>query len=158
MKKTQKKQKTKPRIAIVAIELPWQNIECIGVAGSFDEANQKARAHAESYFSLTGEEEKFNFQPIDCFGSTEAVDEDGNDGYQFLYLDAPFNGCYVKVENRVTGEVEFKGPYHDYMEANDKAFPKNSRFGFCSTAGTFGMGFYPVESRRKTYVYIPIHE
>lgn len=144
------------RIAVVAIELPWRNIECIGVARSFEEANEKALTHAKYFFDVTAGGKRPEFFPLEDFGSTTIESKDG-DGYEFLYLDAPFDGCYVMVEDRQTGDIDYKGPYHDHAEANAKVFRKGSKLAFRMVAGTFDMGFYPVEGRRKTYTYIPVY-
>lgn len=144
------------KIAVVAIEIPWRNIECLGIFDSFAEANKAAEEHAKSFFAITGEEECF-YDPIECFGKTQGCDEDYDERYEFVFLAAPFEGCYVQVEDMMGGDIEFKGPYHDHEEANKDLFGPRARRKFIPVPGTFGMGFYPVERGCKIYTYLPIY-
>ena len=147
---------TNEKVAVVAIEIPWENVDCIGIFGSFEEANEAARNHTDSFFRLTGGGE-YSYEPIDGFGQTAGTDGDWSEGYEFLFLEAPFDGCYVKFEDRRTGDCEIKGPYHDHDEANQDLFGPKARKRFVCVPGTFGMGFYPVERREGRYVYLPIY-
>lgn len=143
------------KVAVVTIEVPWRNIDCLGVYDDIEQANKAAGELAESFFELTNDE--YTFEPIDCLGETYALSKDGNDGYEFLYLEYPgYDCCYIRIEDNYTGDVEIKGPFKDHEEANRKVFRKGSKMAFVQTAGTLGPGFYPVEGRTKTYTYLPI--
>lgn len=134
----------KKRIAVSAIELPWHNIECIGIFDTFDEANKAAEEHIANYASITGE--SHTYEPIPCFGQTYGYvgEGDGDDGYEFLFLEySDGDELYVLKEDE-DGE-KILGPYKSLDEANEKAIPADCDQKFEVVTGTMSMGCYPIE-------------
>lgn len=128
------------KIAVSAIELPWRNIECLGIFDGAKEANEAAEAHIKAYAS--GEE--YEFSPLSGLGTTTGIVAGSDDGFEFLFLEREEGKDVYVLKESAEGE-EILGPYADLNEASDKALPKECGKRFELTAGTFGPGCYPVE-------------
>lgn len=128
------------KIAVSAIDIPWHNIECLGIFDGVKEANKAAKAHIKAFASG----EKYKFYPLSGPGSTTGTMTGSDDGFEFLYLEYEKGKDVYVLKESAEGE-EILGPYADLDEASDKALPKGCGKRFELTAGTFGPGCYPVE-------------
>lgn len=131
------------KIAVSAIEVPWRNVECIGVFDSIEEANAAAEKHIREYAGITGED--YVYEPISSLGRTYGtVKGNDDDGYEFLFLGYSEGDELYVLREDWDGD-ELLGPYKSLDEANEKALPPDADQKFEIVPGTMGSGCYVVE-------------
>lgn len=151
------------KIAVIATDMPWQNVECIGIFDDLASANEEAESHIRSFSAAFGEGGSYSYSGVeeaDSVGWGMTLDKDGNeeeDGYEYLFLRCDGPCVFVRRTNLQTGDERILGPYKDIDEANAKALARCSE-KFRTVAGTFGPGVYPVDTRKCHYVYIEAYE
>ena len=147
------------KVAVIAIDIPWNNSECLGIFDSLEEANEAARKHIGGY-SPCGEDTVFYpAEKVGEEGMGVTVDRDGeeqDDGYRYLMLacDGP---CVYVAKEPYFGDVTYMGPYKDVDEANAKAL-RRLKTKFICVAGSFSYGYYPIDTGRTRYTLYDVYQ
>lgn len=147
------------KVAVIAIDIPWDNSECIGIFDSLEAANEAAKEHIGGYSPMGESTVFYPAEKVGEEGMGVTVNEKGEeqeDGYRYLMLgcDGP---CYYVAKESYCGDVAYMGPYKDVDEANAKAL-RRVKEKFVCVAGSFGYSYYPVETGRTRYILYDVCE
>ena len=153
------------KFGVVAIDVPWNNSECIGVYDSIEDAAKGATEHLESCAKTFGYAADNAIEALEGFQEGRYRDPESgepleDDGYNYLIAECPEGSCVYVLEEPYDGsESELHGPYRTYEEANSDLFvgetdANGEPAGFKLVPGTFGPGFYPVDIPEAAMYYI----
>ena len=146
------KKKKYSKVAVVAIDIPWNNAECIGIFDSLEAANEAAEKHIGGYSPMGEDTVFYPAEKVGEEGQGVTVNKDGEeqeDGYRYLMLACDGPCVYVRREV-FWGDDILLGPYKDLEEANAKAL-RRLKTKFAVVAGSWDDGCYPIETNRSRY-------
>lgn len=143
------------KVGLIAVEIPWNNSESLGIFDSLEEANAAAQDHIANFAELFDEKSIYQGpEKVGEEGYGRTVDESGEEneeGYDYLFLACDGPCVYVAKEPYLTGdETTLHGPYKDLAEANAKVLRK-VKTKFAIVAGSFSYGTYPIDTGRTRY-------
>ena len=153
------KKKKYSKVAVIAIDIPWDNSECIGIFDSLEAANEAARKHTMGYPSCGEDMVYYEAAAVGDETYGVVIDREGNeqeDGYRYLFLACDGPCCYVAKEPYF-GDMTYMGPYKDVKEANAKAL-RRLKTKFACVAGSFSYGYYPIDTGRTRYTLYDVYQ
>jgi len=153
------KKKKFSKVAVIAIDIPWGNSECLGIFDSLEAANEAAGKHIGGYSPMGEDTVFYPAENVGEEGMGVTVDREGEeqeDGYRYLMLACDGPCCYVAKES-FCGDVTYMGPYKDVDEANAKAL-RRLKTKFVCVPGSFDYGYYPIETGRSRYILYDVYE